>query len=286
MLTTAPVELDLRLPCGRLHVQRFGSSSAPLVICVPGLSANMKSFDFLGERFGGDDLQVVALDLRGRGKSDITPPGSYGWAAHARDVFDAADALGAERLSVIGHSMGAMVALAAAQRDDRRLERLVLIDAAGIPEPTTGPLISAAVSRLGSVYPSVDAYLDQVKSIGTVSPWSDYFERYLRYELEPVDGGGVRARSNREAVLEDSDEFAPDRDIYGLWRFVSQPVLLLRASRELLPGYGYILSAADANRFVREVPTSKLVEIDANHYGIITADATAAAIRAFFALTQ
>ena len=282
MQTVTPVELDLSLPSGRLHAQRFGSTSAPLVLFVPGLSANMKTFDFLGERLSGS-LQLLALDLRGRGKSDVTPPGSYGWESHARDLFAAADTLKAERFSIIGHSMGAMVALSAACLNSERLERLVLIDAAGIPDTSTGPLISTAVSRLGSTYPSVESYLEQVKAIGTVAPWSDYFERYLRYELIEAEGGGVHARSSREAVLEDAAYFSPDRDVYALWRCVRQPTLLLRAGRELLPGYGYILSAADATRFANEVPSAKVVEIDANHYGIITTEASAVAVADFFA---
>ena len=59
-------------------------------------------------------------------------------------------------------------------------------------------------------------------------------------------------------------------------------MLLLRAARELLPGYGYIVSAADRDRFQASVPTATVEEIDANHYGIITAEQTAAAIAAFF----
>jgi pimeloyl-ACP methyl ester carboxylesterase len=273
------VELDLDIPAGRLHAQRFGSPTAPLAICLPGLSANMRSFDFLGERLGADDLQLVALDLRGRGQSAVTPPGTYGWLSHARDAFAVADLLGFQRFSLIGHSMGAAVAMSAACLDGGRLDRLVLIDVCGVPEPATGPLISAAVARLGAVYPSVDAYLDLVKQIGTVQPWSEYFERYLRYELAAVPGG-VRARSSRDAVLEDAAEFQR-QDIYALWPSLHQPVLLLRAARELLPGAGFIVSAADALRFAVEVPRSRVIEVDANHYGIITAEASAEAIGAF-----
>src|SRR5258708_293739 len=127
MLTTKPVELDLQLPSGRLHAQRFGPASARLVLCLPGLTGNMQMFDFFGERLGSDALQLVALDLRGRGKSDITPPGSYGLAGHARDMFAAAAALGAEHFSVIGHSMGAGVVLTAVGMDEAaRIERVVL----------------------------------------------------------------------------------------------------------------------------------------------------------------
>lgn len=245
----------------------------------------MRSFDYIGERLGGEALQVVALDMRGRGRSDVTPPGSYGLESHARDVLAAVDALGTDRFVLVGHSMGAGIALTALSLDDRqRIERVVLIDLCSAPEPSTDALISAAVGRLGSVYPSVEAYLDLVKQIGTVSPWSDYFERYLRYELEPVDGG-VRARTSRAAALEDQAEFRPDRGdrFYALWRFVRQPILLLRAARELVPGAGFIVGEADRDRFVREVPSARLVEVDANHYGIITSDTTVSAIREFLA---
>jgi pimeloyl-ACP methyl ester carboxylesterase len=240
------LELDFDLPSGRVHAQRFGSPAAPLAICVPGLSANMVSFDFLGERLGTGRLQIVALDLRGRGRSDLSPPGTYGWSSHARDAFLVADQLGHQQFSLIGHSMGAAVALAAAELDTaHRLERLVLIDVCGNPEPRTMPLIWAAVDRLGAAYPSVEDYLALVKQIGTVQPWSDYFERYLRYDLVAAEGGGVRASSSKAAVMEDAAEF-DKRDIYALWASIRQPVLLLRASRELLPGSGYIVAAEDA----------------------------------------
>ncbi len=209
------VELDFQLPGGRLHAQRFGSETAPLAICIPGLSANMKSFDFLGERLGSAALQLLALDLRGRGQSSITPPGSYGWDGHARDVLAVAEQLNPSEVTLIGHSMGGAVAMAAASLDtQRRISRIVLIDIAGVTEPQTLPLIDAAVARLGSVYPSVEAYVELVQQIGTVQPWSDYFERYLRYELQPT-ASGVTARSSKDAVLEDAAEFNR-RDIYAL----------------------------------------------------------------------
>src|SRR5260370_32104873 len=59
------------------------------------------------------------------------------------------------------------------------------------------------------------------------------------------------------------------------------PSLLVRAGQEILPGMGYILTAADAQRFVSEVPQSKLVEIDSNHYAIGMHPETARAIGDF-----
>ena len=280
-------EFDLTIPSGRLRVKRYGSADAPLVIGIPGLSANLVSFDFTGERLAGPELQLVALDLRGRGLSDVTPPGTYGWPSHARDVIAVADELGAERFSVIGHSMGAGIALVCAREAGSRIDKLVLVDAVGAPDVKSAGPIAAAVSRLGAVYPSFDQYLELVKGIGTVRPWSDYWERYFRYELKEVEGG-VTARSNAAAVMEDAAfgagalAFDDDAAIYQLWKYVTMPALLLRASQEILPGFGHIVQEADARRFAAEVPGAKVVEIDANHYGIATSEETIRALAEFF----
>jgi pimeloyl-ACP methyl ester carboxylesterase len=273
-------EFDLDLPSGRLHAQRFGSPTAPLALCLPGLSANLKGLDFICERIAGGTLQAVALDLRGRGKSDLTPPGTYGWPNHARDVFAAADALGAGRFSIIGQSMGGLVAMAAAAQDAARLDRIVLLDICGAPDPASLVPIAMSVDRLGQVYPSAAVYIEAVKRVGLIEPWSSYWDRYFLYELEPVEGG-VRARSMREAVLEDST-YGQSHAIYPLWPSLTMPVLLLRASREIMPGMGRIVSDADRERFPREVPTATAIDIDANHYTVNTSETSVGAIRRFF----
>ncbi len=279
-------EFDLALPSGRLHAKRYGAGGAPLVIGIPGLSANLVSFDFTGERIAGPDLQLVALDLRGRGLSEVTPPGTYGWPSHARDVFAVADALGVDRFSVIGHSMGAAVALVCAREQPERLEKVVLVDVVGAPDLRSAGPIAAAVARLGAVYPSVEQYLELVKGIGSVRPWSDYWERYFRYELKEVEGG-VTARSNAQAVMEDSAfgagalAFDEDASIYRLWKHLTMPVLLLRATQEILPGFGHLVTERDAQRFKAEVPLARVVEVDANHYGIATAEESVHAIAEF-----
>lgn len=275
-------DVDLVLPSGRLRARRFGSRSAPLVLCLPGLSANLASFDFLCERIAGEQLQAVALDLRGRGKSEVTGPGTYGWPNHARDAFAAADALGAERLSLIGQSMGGAVAMQAAAIDGGRIERIVLLDICGVPDAASAAAIGASVDRLGQVAPSAETYLQAVKNLGLIEPWSVYWDRYFAYELEPVDGG-VRSRSDREAVLEDS-AYGVAHPPYPLWASLRMPVLLLRASREILPGLGRIVSDADRQRFPAEVPDAEVVDVDANHYTINTADASVGAVRRFFGL--
>jgi pimeloyl-ACP methyl ester carboxylesterase len=269
---------DLSIPSGILRAHRFGPRDGRLVLCVPGLSANSRSFDYLATELAAAGQRVVTVDLRGRGLSSVTGPGTYGWNNHAKDLLDAATALGAERFSLVGHSMGAFIGMVVARRAPQRVRRLALLDAAGVPEAASVQPILNAVQRLGAVYPSADEYLARVRRIGTV-PWDEVWERHYRYDLIPT-ADGVRSRTDRAAVFEDmaygATQHPPD-----LWAALAMRTLLLRASVPL--GAGFIVSAGDRERFLATVPGSTAVDVDANHYGIITHPVTAAALRSFLA---
>ncbi len=279
-MTEESTAFDVQLPSGRLRAERRGRAGASLVVGIPGLSANLRGFDFLAEHLAAEH-EVVALDLRGRGLSETTGAGTYGWPAHARDVLAVADRLGAERFAVLGQSMGAYVAMEIARLEPGRLSAAVLLDACGVPDPGTLAPIRAAVDRLGSIHPSLAGYLAVVKQLGTVRPWSPYWERYFSYELAEVPGG-VRARSDRNAVVEDAD-YGESHDPHALWRYLTMPVLLARAREPLLGDLGHIVPAAERDAFLAAVPSASVVEIDANHYGVNTHPDSAAAIAAFLA---
>jgi hypothetical protein len=73
----------------------------------------------------------------------------------------------------------------------------------------------------------------------------------------------------------------PQASIHALWTAITMPVLVLRTRQEIMPGFGSILPAAEAERFAAAVPSARVVEIDANHYTITTHDDSIAAIGAF-----
>jgi pimeloyl-ACP methyl ester carboxylesterase len=253
---------------------------------VPGLSANLCGFDRLAERLAGDTLQFVAIDLRGRGRSEVTGAGTYGWRSHARDVLGIADAIGAPSVAIIGQSSGAAIAMTCAQLDRSRVERLVLVDLAGSPDERAAVPVVASVNRLGTVYPTAQAAIALIKQTGIIPEWDEYWDRYFAYELRDVSGGVVSS-SDRGAVLEDLGYGAamywmgPQAPIHALWSAVTMPVLVLRAGQEIMPGFGHILPAAEAGRFAAAVPSALVAEIDANHYTITTHDDSIAAIGAF-----
>jgi hypothetical protein len=136
------------------------------------------------------------------------------------------------------------------------------------------------------VYPSAQAAIALIKQIGIIPGWDEYWDRYFQYELLEVNGG-VTPASDRGAVLEDLGygnamyRPAPDAPIHVLWIAISMPALVLRARREIMPGFGFILPAVEAERFAAAVPSARVVDIDASHYTITTHDDSIAAIGAF-----
>ena len=70
--------------------------------------------------------RVIRIDFRGMGSS-TTAPGPYLMESLAADVSCVLDAIGIERVSIAGHSMGGYVAMAFARMFTERVERLALV---------------------------------------------------------------------------------------------------------------------------------------------------------------
>ena len=101
----------------------------PRVLALHGWLDNAASFVPLAPHLSA--LQLVAIDLPGHGHSAHLPMGaSYTTAAAICHVLDVADALGWDRFSLLGHSMGAGIASLTASVSDR-VDRLVAIEALG-----------------------------------------------------------------------------------------------------------------------------------------------------------
>jgi pimeloyl-ACP methyl ester carboxylesterase len=268
-------ESDLTLASGVVRVRRLGPPDAPLVIGVHGLSVNLRVFDYLAERVAGPERAVVAFDLRGRGRSPATPPGSYGLLAHARDVLEIANRLGARRFDCVGWSLGAMIAILVAALAGDRVRTITLLDQVrGIQDEQARQAVRRGLDRLATVVTDPDEYVSLVRGAGTARPWSEYFHRMYAYELTEVDGCCTPATS-RSACLEDLDHPDVDR-VVPAWAGLTMPVLLVRALESM--GGGLTVPAQDVVRFLAEVPTARLLELDRNHFGVMTDDRTVAAV--------
>jgi pimeloyl-ACP methyl ester carboxylesterase len=168
-----------------------GGKSKPVVL-LHGFAVSHWCFRHIipGLAEGSD---VIAIDLPGSGESDRPSPAEYRYDAPAymETVLGVLDALGLERASLLGHSMGGGVALYTAARRPERVDRVIAIDPLCYPYrlPLEGrallvPVIGPAIFQAFFSRPVVRNYMRrQVYRDPTLATeeWVDYlWERLNR----------------------------------------------------------------------------------------------------------
>lgn len=109
----------------RLHYTDEGAG-LPL-LCLAGLTRNGRDFDYLAPHLP-DDVRMIRLDYRGRGKSQWADPATYTIPTEARDVMELLAHLGLDRVAVLGTSRGGLIAMALASFAKARLIGVALND--------------------------------------------------------------------------------------------------------------------------------------------------------------
>ncbi len=268
---------DVDVAGGVLHVGTFGSGPKPL-LAIHGITANHTSMHPLGDALDRD-YTVIAPDLRGRGRSaNITGP--FGMAAHADDMIRVLDHLAIDSVDVLGHSMGAFVAIVLAHRAPDRVRRLILVDG-GLPldlppELTSLPVdelvtavIGPALQRLDMTFESVEAYLDFWKPHPALAEdWNHYIEEHYTYDLVGAPPE-LRSSVNKEAILHDGGSELKEPDVATALESFAHPAFLIRAERGLFNQIPPLYTDEYASQWTEKLPTlrTKLVE-GVNHYTI------------------
>ncbi|CAM2165710.1 N-formylmaleamate deformylase [Burkholderia cepacia] len=250
----------------RQHYLRYGGqhglrAARDPVIVVPGITSPAATWSFVGEHFG-TTYDTYILDVRGRGLSSASDMLGYSMDAQARDVVAFAGALGLERYSVVGHSLGARIAIRAAAAKPAGLARIVLVD-----PPVSGPgrrpypsklpwyIDSMRIAREGAGYEAMRAFCPT---------WTEAQLRLRAEWLHTCDERAVRASF---------DGFHTD-DIHRDLPALDLPVMLMTAGR------GDVVLQADVDEIQRLVP--HLVHAHVAHAGhMIPWDDEAGFYRAF-----
>jgi pimeloyl-ACP methyl ester carboxylesterase len=106
------------------------AGSGPVLVLVHGITSSSATWNRVIPGLASH-FTVIAPDLAGHGESD-KPKGDYSLGAHASTVRDLLLALGHERASFVGHSLGGGIVLQLSYQFPERCERLVLVDSGGL----------------------------------------------------------------------------------------------------------------------------------------------------------
>ena len=265
-----------------LRAVTWGTFTTPerAALLVHGITANHLNFAELGLHLAARGWYAIVPDLRGRGAS-AKPPHGYGIPYHAADLLALCDHFGLDRMNIVGHSLGGLIGLFLAAIHPARVAKLVVIDVGGRLPDDTYQAIAAALSRLGAVYPSLDAYLTAMRQIARF-PWEPFGERYFRYDAEVRPDGTALSRVPKTAIAEEVAVNATIRTD-ALPDHVTAPTLIVRATVGLLGGErGLLLPRDEAERMRRAIAGSQLVEVpETDHYTVVLAAQCTDAVTAF-----
>lgn len=257
-----------------------GLDGSPTVIAVHGITANGWHFDPFTHHLARA-ASVVAVDLRGRGRS-VDHPGPYGIAEHGADIAAIADSIPG-RVIVVGHSMGAYVALAAAELTTS-IDDVVLVDGgAPLPIPPDTDDIDAlidatlgpAIERLRTVWPDRVSYQAMWSGHPAfVEGISIDLERDLLADLVEVDGG-FRTAVNEAAVRVDGRQLFADERVRSLLGRRTTPTTILRAPAGLDGAPPPLLP----DELVASFPEHRWIDIpQTNHYTVLLSARGATAV--------
>jgi len=240
------------------------------ILCVHGLTANCRCWDLIASTLV-PEYNILAMDLRGRGLSD-KPSSGYSLQHHIRDIVCLLDDLKQERIVLMGHSLGAFIALAFAANYPERTEKIILMDGGGQLTQDQWDKVTLAIKpsldRLGQVFPSFAAYVANMKLAPFLQPWSQALEDYFRYESEAVEGG-VRSRINPANIIEEAQNIRQEAPAQ-YYSKIACPVLILRATDGILSQDDLVLPESAVDRMVSEIPDALWIDINGtNHFSIL-----------------
>ncbi|SPB18958.1 alpha/beta hydrolase [Caballeronia novacaledonica] len=227
----------------RQHYLRYGGAreDRDAIVVVPGITSPAVTWGFVAETLGRQ-FDTYVLDVRGRGLSEASSTLDYSLDAQAADLVAFIEAIGVKQASVLGHSMGARIALRAA-RQAKSIGRLALID-----PPVSGPGRRAYPAQLAWYIDSIALAREGIDAEGMRAfcpSWTDAQLRLRAQWLHTCDERAIRASF---------EGFHAD-DIHADMPHVRQPALLMTA------GKGDVIRSEDIAEMRELMPQLEVVNV-------------------------
>jgi len=270
---------------GHQVVYRIAGDGPPVVL-VHGMVNASRHWAAVAERLAERHL-VIAPDLIGHGDS-ATPRGDYSLGAHAAVIRDLLSALGIERATMVGHSLGGGVAMVYFWQFPERVERLALVSSGGLGDEVSPLLRSAALPGASALislatHRFVTANLDRAGiALRERGSWIGAQLQAVARALRPLESAGQREAfvQTLRAVIDRHGQRVSATDRLYLLR--DMPTLIAWGERDRTIPVEHGIAAH------RAIPGSRFVTIPgAAHFPHIERpDELAAALEDFIAATE
>ncbi len=245
------------------------SSNSKQVFGIHGISSNSRVWNTIANELI-DIVDFIALDIRGRGHSDA--PGGYSIENHAKDIKAVLDNLGIKKIPIMGHSLGAYIAIVFSVNFPEYVDKLILLDGGGkLSEKQSKKVfdgIKPSLERLSYTFDSFEEYLSHMKKAPFLQPWYEPMADYYKYELIELPDGRVKSRVLPETIVEEIENLKK-LDIAKYYPHIPCPVYILRATKGMLSEDDLLLPEDTLKEMVEKIPNAKVINIEnTNHYTI------------------
>ncbi|MGZ8869389.1 MAG: alpha/beta fold hydrolase [Thermoanaerobaculia bacterium] len=254
-----PVPVIVPTPQGQLHVFDSVKGTAIPIVFIHGNGANLTQWSGQIAHFVRNH-RVIAIDLRGMGKSDVPADGVFTVPAMAEDIHVVVNALNVDRFVLVGHSFGGAVVAAYAAAHPERVAGVVYADSAGdikaTPEQSARYLDALRMDKTKVVRTAYEpilktasagvkaAVLDSVDRTSTEA-YTESMESLLDFSVSKALAayhGPVLAIASTDAPSSLHVQFPaiPVRRIDGVghWLMMERPVEFNAILEEFLRGVG------------------------------------------------
>lgn len=247
----------------KLRFVEWGSDAAPAIVMLHGLRSYAHTFEPVAVPLR-NTWRVIALDQRGRGRSDWDPKGDYFTEAYVRDLSALVDHLALERFVLLGHSMGGANAIVYAARHPERVSALVIEDMGPGASANSGGAdrIKRELSETPDSFASwaeATAFWRRIRPDISAEALQSRVTHSLR---QGADGRVIWCHDG--AGIAKSRLSAPPEKIVGLWPYVEalrMPTQLIRGAKS------DFLSASIASEMCRRNPNIRTADVPgATHY--------------------
>jgi pimeloyl-ACP methyl ester carboxylesterase len=207
-----------------LHNRVYGEPTALTpVVCLPGLARTSADFHELAAHLSTHSQrprQVVAMDYRGRGRSDYDPnPANYDVRVEMGDVLDVLTALGVHHAIIVGTSRGGLITLGLGAMRPGLLKAVVMNDIGPIIEGKGLARIKGYVGKL----PQPKDLREAVELIKRIA--SQHFPKLTAQEWERFARRTFREKNGRlvadydPALMKALEVFDLEKPLPVLWQY-------------------------------------------------------------------
>ena len=241
------------LPDGRSLSGLIWGTAAPRLALLHGGAQNAHTYDTLALAMGDD---LAALDLPGHGHSDGPAAPGIDPASQSDDVAAAIATLCAALVTLVGMSLGGLVALNVADRHPHLVDRLVLID---ITPGVTGDKSSHITDFINGPpgFASFDELLERTIAFNPTRSVSSLRRGILHNAVELDDGTWVWRWARHRALGGGPVSAPPASNLWAVVERLEVPVMLVRG---MAPGS--VVDDADEARLLELQPTTRIERVE------------------------